>query len=141
MRAVSPFAVLLLVSVLAPASARAEGAEVVVGVPVRNGTAGEPRPGVIVDVAPKQQAPLPAPILVHEGDPHGGTTTVRPEFGGGYSVESPGRKTTVRPHFGGGYSVQENGKTTTTVTPNFGGGYRVESTQDAPVLVVPPPDR
>lgn len=64
---------------------------------------------------------------------------MRPNFGGGYSVEQPGGETTtVRPKFGGGYTVEQNGRTTTEVTPNFGGGYKVESEKGAPPTVIVP---
>lgn len=128
-------------SLLVASLARAEGVDVVVGVPVENGQAGRPQPGVLIDPAQKKQEALPAPILVQPGSAQGGATTVRPEFGGGYSVENEatGEKTAVKPNFGGGYRVEQNGRTTTEVKPNFGGGYRVESTKDSPTLILPPP--
>ncbi|RIL05678.1 MAG: hypothetical protein DCC71_09545 [Proteobacteria bacterium] len=138
------FALVAAPPLLAAAPARAQGADVVVGVPVRDGQAGKPQPGVIVDVGKQREKErVPAPIVVQDA-PAGATTTVRPNFGGGYTTETPGQgTTTVRPRFGGGYSVDENGKTTTEVVPNFGGGYRVERAKDAksPVVVVPPVDR
>jgi hypothetical protein len=135
----SAFLLVAVALLLAP-QVRAEGADVVVGVPVENGQAGKPQPGVLVHPVKKKQ-PLPAPILVQPGNAKGGTTTVRPEFGGGYSVENSktGDKTAVKPNFGGGYRVEENGRTTTEVKPNFGGGYSVESTKDSPTLILPPP--
>ncbi len=131
---------LVVASLLLASPGRAEGVDVVVGVPVENGQAGKPQPGVLLTPAKKKQA-LPAPILVQPGSPHGGATTVRPEFGGGYSVENSatGSKTSVKPNFGGGYRIEENGRTTTEVKPNFGGGYSVESTKDSPTLILPPP--
>jgi hypothetical protein len=133
---------LVAISLLLAQAVRAEGADVVVGVPVENGQAGRPQPGVLVTPA-KKKDPVPAPILVQPGSQKGGTTTVRPEFGGGYSVENSatGDKTKVKPRFGGGYSVEKNGRTTTEVKPNFGGGYSVESTKDSPTLILPPPQR
>jgi hypothetical protein len=133
---------LVAASLLVASLARAEGADVVVGVPIENGQAGRPQPGVLIDPAKKKE-PLPAPILVQPGGAQGGTTTVRPEFGGGYSVENDatGEKTAVKPNFGGGYRVEQNGRTTTEVKPNFGGGYRVESSKDSPTLILPPPQR
>lgn len=123
------------------AVANAQSTDVVVGVPVRDGQVGKPQPGVIVDLEKKQRDRVPAPIVVQEGQA-GGTTTVRPNFGGGYTVDqSGGSTTTVKPRFGGGYSVEENGRTTTEVKPNFGGGYTVESTGKGPTVVLPPPQR
>jgi hypothetical protein len=131
---------LVAASLVLAQPARAEGPDVVIGVPIENGQAGKPQPGVLVNPAKKKE-PLPAPILVQPGTAKGGTTTVRPEFGGGYSVENSatGDKTAVKPNFGGGYRVEENGRTTTEVKPNFGGGYSVESTKDSPTLILPPP--
>jgi hypothetical protein len=144
MRLATVLAASLLVTLSLPsAPARAQSTDVVVGVPVQNGTAGKPQPGVIVDVdgrRQRQRERVPAPIVVQEGSPAGGTTTVRPNFGGGYTAESPGKTTTVRPRFGGGYAVEENGKTTTEVKPNFGGGYTVESSGKSPTLLLPPPE-
>jgi hypothetical protein len=121
--------------------ANAQSTDVVVGVPVRDGQVGRPQPGVIVDLEKQQRDRVPAPIVVQEGQA-GGTTTVRPNFGGGYTVDqSGGSTTTVKPRFGGGYSVEENGRTTTEVKPNFGGGYTVESTGKGPTVVLPPPQR
>lgn len=135
-----PFA-LVLAAALAATGARAQSTDVVVGVPVTNGQAGKPQPGVIVDLEKKQSARVPAPVIVQEGQA-GGTTTVRPNFGGGYTVDqSGGKSTTVKPRFGGGYTVEENGRTTTEVKPNFGGGYTVESTGKGPTMVLPPPQR
>jgi hypothetical protein len=123
------------------AGANAQSTDVVVGVPVRDGQVGRPQPGVIVDLEKQQRDRVPAPIVVQEGQA-GGTTTVRPNFGGGYTVDqSGGSTTTVKPRFGGGYSVEENGRTTTEVKPNFGGGYTVESTGKGPTVVLPPPQR
>lgn len=137
-----PFALVLVVTAtLAAPDARAQSTDVVVGVPVRDGQAGKPQPGVIVDLEKRQPARVPAPVVVQEGQA-GGTTTVRPNFGGGYTVDqSGGKSTTVKPRFGGGYSVEENGRTTTEVKPNFGGGYTVESTGKGPTMVLPPPQR
>jgi hypothetical protein len=125
-------------------SAVAQTPRAVVGVPIENGKAGKPAAGVIVDV---QQPETPrdkvgAPVIIQDGS-QGGTTTVRPNFGGGYTVEQDGKPTTtVKPKFGGGYQVQENGKTTTEVTPRFGGGYDVKTKPGASTtVVVPPPDR
>ena len=136
------FALLLVVApLLLGTPVRAEGVDVVVGVPVRDGKAGQPRPGVLLTPDAKPERALPVPILVEDGNEQGGTTTVRPEFGGGYSVENDatGSKTAVKPNFGGGYRVEKNGSTTTVVKPNFGGGYSVESSKDAPTLILPPP--
>ena len=134
----------LAVALWVPPAARAQTTDVVVGVPIENGKAGRPQPGVIVDLDGHRRAPqdrVPVPVIVH--DATGGTTNVRPNFGGGYTVENQnGTTTTVKPRFGGGYTVEENGRTKTEVKPTFGGGYRVESTQDAPAtILVPPPDR
>jgi hypothetical protein len=133
--------VLAFAPLLVASPTRAEGVDVVVGVPVRDGVAGKPQPGVLLTPEQKKRQALPAQILVEEGSAAGGTTTVRPEFGGGYSVENSatGSKTVVKPNFGGGYRVEQNGRTTTEVKPNFGGGYRVESTKDSPTLILPPP--
>jgi len=129
-----------LLAFLAPLAAVAGEPEVGVIVPVREGQARTPQPVVIVPLGAQRQEPLPAPILVPDvATP--GTTTVRPEFGGGYTVESPGRTTTVRRQFGGGYTIEENGRTTTVVTPQFGGGYKVETTPASPPLVLPPPQQ
>ena len=136
------FALLLLAAPLVFASPlRAEGVDVVVGVPVRDGQAGRPQPGVLLTPEQKKERALPVPILVEDGNAQGGTTTVRPAFGGGYSVENSatGSKTAVKPNFGGGYRVEKNGRTTTEVKPKFGGGYTVESTKDSPTLILPPP--
>jgi hypothetical protein len=131
---------LVAASLLLASPVRAEDPEVVIGVPVENGQAGRPQPGVLVHPV-KKKAPLPAPVIVQPGNAKGGTTTVHPEFGGGYSVENSatGDKTKVKPRFGGGYTVEKNGHTTTEVKPNFGGGYSVESKKDSPTLILPPP--
>jgi hypothetical protein len=124
-------------------AATAQTTDVVVGVPIENGQAGRPQPGVIVDLEGKRnrEEAVPVPVIVHDGA-QGGTSTVRPEFGGGYSVENEnGSKTTVRPKFGGGYTVEENGRTTTDVTPNFGGGYRVKTQKGSPTTVLVPTER
>lgn len=139
-RSLPALLVIGFVMVLA-APAGAQSTDVVVGVPVRDGQVGKPQPGVIVDLEEQQRDRVPAPIIVQEGQA-GGTTTVRPNFGGGYTVDqSGGSTTTVKPRFGGGYSVQENGRTTTEVKPNFGGGYTVESSGQGPTIVLPPPQR
>jgi hypothetical protein len=140
MRSLGSILGLLGLLVLAPI-ARAQTTDVVIGVPVENGRAGKPQPGVLIDPDAKKQEQVPAPVLVQPGNPNGGTTTVKPNFGGGYTVEEPGKKTTVRPRFGGGYAIDENGKTTTEVKPTFGGGYTVESTKDSPTLILPPPQK
>ena len=107
--------------------AGAQTTDVVVGVPIRDGQAGPPQPGVIVDLEGKRQRDaLPAPVLIQELEGPG-TTTVTPRFGGGYTVENEkGTTTTVQPKFGGGYSVQKSDGSKTEVTPKFGGGYTVE---------------
>lgn len=141
MRLSSLVATFAALTLLTPLAAAAGEPEVGVVVPVREGQARTPHPVVIVPLGDKEPQPLPAPILVPDAATPG-TTTVRPEFGGGYSVESPGgRKTTVRRQFGGGYTIQENGRTTTVVTPQFGGGYTVETTPESPPLVLPPPQQ
>jgi uncharacterized membrane protein len=60
------------------------------------------------------------------------TTTVTPNLGGGYSVNSFGSEGssygTVTPNLGGGYSFNSygsGGSTFGTVTPNLGGGYNI----------------
>jgi hypothetical protein len=124
-------------------AATAQTTHVVVGVPIENGHAGRPQPGVIVDLEGrrKQEEKVPVPIIVQDGA-QGGTTTVRPNFGGGYTVENEaGTTTNVRPKFGGGYTVDQNGRTTTEVTPSFGGGYEVKTQKGAPTTVVVPPPR
>ena len=121
----------------------AQTTDVVVGVPIENGQAGRPQPGVIVDPngTRKREEAVPVPVIVQDGA-QGGTTHVRKNFGGGYTVEGPGKKTTtVHPKFGGGYTVEQNGKTTQEVTPTFGGGYEVKSKPGAPTTVVVPPAR
>lgn len=121
--------------------AHAQRTDVVVGVPVHDGQVGQPQPGVIVTPESRPRDRVPAPIVVQQGQA-GGTTTVRPNFGGGYTAEqSNGNTTTVRPRFGGGYSVDENGRTTTEVKPNFGGGYTVESSGQGSTILLPPPSR
>lgn len=107
--------------------ARAQTTDVVVGVPIRDGQAGPPQPGVIVDLEGKRQRDaLPAPVIIQQLEGPG-TTTVTPKFGGGYTVENDkGTTTTVQPKFGGGYSVQNQDGSKTEVTPKFGGGYTVE---------------
>ena len=92
---------------LAAAPATAQTADVVVGVPVRDGKAGKPVPGVIVDLEgrPRREEP-PPPIVVEELGRNAGAT-VRPRFGGGYVIErSDGGATEVVPQFGGGYRVE-----------------------------------
>ncbi len=120
--------------------AAAQTTDVVVGVPIENGQAGRPQPGVIVDPnrTRRREEPVPVPVIVNDG----GTTHVQKNFGGGYTVQGPGKKTTtVRPKFGGGYKVEQNGKTTTEVTPTFGGGYEVKSKPGAPPTVIVPETR
>ncbi len=86
----------------------AQTTDVVVGVPIRDGKAGKPQPGVIVDLEGKQRRdPLPAPVIIQNADGPG-KTTVRPSFGGGYTVENAdGSKTAVKPQFGGGYTIEK----------------------------------
>jgi hypothetical protein len=132
---------LLGLALLGAPPATAQTTDVVVGVPVENGRVGRPQPGVIVDLEGKRRREenLPVPVIVQDGA-QGGTTTVRPNFGGGYTVENDGKATTtVRPKFGGGYTVEQNGRTTTEVTPSFGGGYEVKSKKGSPTTVVVPP--
>lgn len=135
---------MLAVSWMGASPLAAQTTDVVVGVPIENGKAGRPQPGVIVDIEGKrkQRERVPAPVIVQDGA-QGGTTSVKPNFGGGYTVETEGKgTTTVRPKFGGGYQVDRNGRTTTEVTPRFGGGYDVKTKKGAPTtVVVPPPDR
>ena len=137
---------LLLVSLAllgSPSIAPAQTTDVVVGVPIENGQAGRPQPGVIVNPngQTRREEAVPVPVIIQNGA-QGGTTNVRPNFGGGYTVENQdGSKTTVRPKFGGGYAVDQNGRTTQEVTPTFGGGYQVKSKKGAPTTVVVPPAR
>jgi len=107
----SLLSVVLATLVLAPV-AHAQTTDVVVGVPIQNGKAGKPQPGVIVDLEGKQRRnPLPTPVIIQELDGPG-KTTVRPKFGGGYTVENTdGSKTEVKPNFGGGYTVEKQGPT------------------------------
>ncbi len=120
------FCVVLATFVAAPAS-HAQTTDVVVGVPIHNGKAGKPQPGVIVDLEGKERRdPLQAPVIIQELDGPG-KTTVKPNFGGGYTVENEtGPTTTVRPSFGGGYTVENKDGSKTEVKPSFGGGYTVE---------------
>jgi hypothetical protein len=143
----SPFAPTLLAGALlaglGSAPATAQSTDVVVGVPIENGQAGRPQPGVIVDIEGNRRTTrdaTPVPVIVQDGA-QGGTTTVTPNFGGGYNVQNEQGKTTVRPKFGGGYTVEQNGRTTQEVTPNFGGGYKVKSAPGAPTTVVVPPSQ
>lgn len=96
--------VALLVS---PAPAPAQSVDPVVGVPIRDGKAGRPQPGVIVDLEGKERRnEVPPPVVVEELGRDGGAT-VRPRFGGGYLIErSDGGTTEVVPQFGGGYRVE-----------------------------------
>ena len=134
---------LLALGLIGSPPVSAQTTDVVVGVPIEGGQVGRPQPGVIVDLEGKRRSQdrVPAPVIVQDGA-QGGTTTVRPNFGGGYTVENDGKATTtVRPKFGGGYSVEQNGRTTTEVTPSFGGGYEVKTKKGAPTTVVVPPPR
>ena len=117
----------MLATFVAAPVARAQTTDVVIGVPIEDGKAGRPQPGVIVDLeGKKRRDPLPDPVIVHEVESPG-TTTVRPKFGGGYTVEKEhGPTTTVQPRFGGGYTVETEGGSKTEVKPNFGGGYTIE---------------
>jgi hypothetical protein len=117
----------MLATILAASATYAQTTDVVVGVPIENGKAGRPQPGVIVDLeGTKRRDRLPDPVIVHEVESPG-KTTVRPKFGGGYTVEKEhGPTTTVQPSFGGGYTVETEGKSKTEVKPNFGGGYTIE---------------
>lgn len=133
-----PLALVPFVLFLGPPRAVAGDPAVGVVLPMRGGQARRPEPVVIVPLDGRREEPLPAPILVPDAAAPG-TTTVRPEFGGGYSVESQGNTTTVRPLFGGGYTIQEKGRTTTVLTPEFGGGYKAQTTPGSPPLVLPPP--
>jgi hypothetical protein len=137
--------ILSLLAAFGSAPASAQNTDVVVGVPIENGQAGKPQPGVIVDIEGQRNRArnaTPTPVIVQDGA-QGGTTTVTPNFGGGYTVQNENQgATTVRPKFGGGYTVEQNGRTTQEVTPNFGGGYKVKSAPGAPTtVVVPPVDR
>lgn len=91
----------------APPPASGQTADVVVGVPIRDGQAGRPQPGVIVDLEGKERRnEVPPPVVVEELGRDGGAT-VRPRFGGGYVIErSDGGTTEVVPQFGGGYHVE-----------------------------------
>jgi hypothetical protein len=114
---------------LAVASAvPAESTDVVVFVPVRDGKAGAPVAGVIVDPArERSRVRVPDPVLHHTLGRDGKATLVRPRFGGGYAIETEGEPTTsVQPRFGGGYRVETPGQGSTEVIPQFGGGYRIE---------------
>jgi hypothetical protein len=117
----------ILATFMAASGARAQTTDVVVSVPIEDGKAGKPQPGVIVDLeGKKRRDPLPDPVILHEIEGPG-KTTVRPKFGGGYTVEKEhGPTTTVRPSFGGGYSVETEGQSKTELKPNFGGGYTIE---------------
>lgn len=117
----------ILATFVATSGARAQTTDVVVGVPIEEGKAGKPQPGVIVDLeGKKRRHPLPDPVIVHEVESPG-KTTVLPKFGGGYTVEKEhGPTTTVQPKFGGGYTVETEGGSKTEVKPNFGGGYTIE---------------
>ena len=54
------------------------------------------------------------------------TTFVNPNYGGGYTMTTPGKPTTfVNPNYGGGYTVTTPGQPSTFVNPNYGGGYTV----------------
>lgn len=119
--------VTVLATLVAAPAAHAQTTDVVVGVPIEDGKAGKPQPGVIVDLeGKKRRDPLPDPVIVHEIESPG-KTTVRPKFGGGYTVEKEhGPTTTVQPSFGGGYTVETEGQSKTEVKPNFGGGYTIE---------------
>jgi len=102
----------LLAIFVSAAVADAQTTDVVVGVPIQNGKAGTPQPGVIVDLEGKQHRdPLPDPVIIQQLDGPG-KTTVHPNFGGGYTVENQdGSKTEVKPKFGGGYTVEKQGPT------------------------------
>jgi hypothetical protein len=93
----------MLATFVAVSEAHAQTTDVVVGVPIEDGKAGKPQPGVIVDLeGEKRRDPLPDPVIIHEVESPG-TTTVRPKFGGGYVETEGGSKTEVKPNFGGGY--------------------------------------
>jgi hypothetical protein len=117
----------ILATFVTASGARSQTTDVVVGVPIEDGKAGKPQPGVIVDLeGKKRRDPLPDPVILHEIEGPG-KTTVRPKFGGGYTVEKErGPTTTVQPKFGGGYTVETEGGSKTEVKPNFGGGYTIE---------------
>lgn len=58
------------------------------------------------------------------------TTYVTPNYGGGYTVTTPGSgqpPTYVNPNYGGGYTVTTpgSGQPPTYVNPNYGGGYTI----------------
>ena len=116
-----------LANFVAASATDAQTTDVVVGVPIEDGKAGKPQPGVIVDLEGKRRRDrLPEPVILHEVESPG-KTTVRPKFGGGYTVEKEhGPTTTVQPSFGGGYTVETEGQSKTEVKPNFGGGYTIE---------------
>jgi hypothetical protein len=97
----------LPLALLPAAPAAAQTADVVVGVPVRDGRAGQPVPGVIVDLEGRERRnDVPPPVVVEELGRDGGAT-VRPRFGGGYVIDrSDGGTTEVVPQFGGGYRVE-----------------------------------
>ncbi len=132
--------ILSIALLLAGGPAGAQQAEVVVGIPVKDGRARRPQPALIVRPNEKR-ASHEIPVVLPQNGPSG-VTVVRPNFGGGTVVESPGQPTrTIRPRFGGGVSVEEGGRTTTEVIPLFGGGVRVERAPEAPVIVIPAPGR
>lgn len=90
-----------------PAPVLAQSVDPVVGVPIRDGKAGRPQPGVIVGLDGKERRnDVPPPVVVEELG-RDASATVRPRFGGGYLIErSDGGTTEVVPQFGGGYRVE-----------------------------------
>lgn len=58
------------------------------------------------------------------------TTTIRPDYSGGYNSSTSGSSgnssSTIRPDYSGGYTINSHGSSgnsTTTIRPDYSGGY------------------
>jgi hypothetical protein len=58
------------------------------------------------------------------------TTTVTPNYLGGYRIQTPGQPTTtMSPNYLGGYRIQTPGQPTTTMSPNYLGADHHDESQ------------
>ena len=54
------------------------------------------------------------------------TSYINPNYGGGYTIQTPGQGTTyVNPNYRGGYTITTPGSGTSHMMPNYSGGYTI----------------
>ena len=58
-------------------------------------------------------------------------TTVRPNYGGGYNINSYGNggfdRSTIRPNYSGGYNINHGDGSRSTIRPNYSGGWNINT--------------